>query len=307
MTDRPLHIEEFLGPAEDRYFAQGYRSVNYSLHSVKETKSGYAEAVVNISYPPRWSAGHRREVNTEPHLSSVDAVILPLKLLESVSSAEGLNALSSFRVSSIELKAGSGPWLGLGTVPISLSFKYDNGSLYSKAMVGNIRVGITLDKDNSDLRLCHPPVGHETVYDSLFQTIDSISIIQSLNPEPGILNSAHELNVKTTNPSAPGIEALRWPSATVIDYLVTMGQLTQVLTYSYAGTSRSEAGPLWMRTMKIRINKQDSRLPVRFEASTRILRDRVWKIGDKRVHDVKVESSASSGVTARSRLAYEEV
>ncbi|GAA2030883.1 AvrD family protein [Yaniella flava] len=306
MTDKPLQIKEFLGPAEDRYFAQGYQSVLYSLHSVIKAHSGLAEAVCEVVYPPRWSARHRDEECSVPHLSSVDAVILSLKLLENISSVEELNALSLYRVSCIDLTAGSRPWLRLEAVPIRLSFKYDKGSLVSKAQVGNIRVGITLVKDNSGSRLCSLPRGPETVYSHLFQTTEGNSLVQSLNSEHGILRSEHDLRANNATFSAPGIEALRWPSVTVIDYLVTMGQLTQVLVYSYAGTSRSEAGALWMRTMKIRIDKPSAPLPVNFKAETKILRDQVWKIDGKRIHDVKVESSASSGASAQATLAYEE-
>lgn len=86
-----------------------------------------------------------------------------------------------------------------------------------------------------------------------------------------------------------------------------MGQLTQALVYTSAGTARSDAGPLWMRTISIRIDDPPRILPTQFESITRMRRDRVLQRDGHRLHDVVVESSATSGVTALSKLAYEEM
>lgn len=85
-----------------------------------------------------------------------------------------------------------------------------------------------------------------------------------------------------------------------------MGQLTQAVVYAAAGSTRADSGPLWMRTMRIHVGDQPRQLPTRFDTTTRIARDRVLEWAGKRIHDVVVESSATSGVTARSTLAYEE-
>lgn len=305
---RPRQIQELLGPAQDRYFARGYRSVRYLWHALSSLESSGAEAVAHIVYPMRWSVRGQTNDVIAPHLSSVDAIVLPLQLFERTASRQELQALSALRVSAIQLWAGTKPWFAVDAVPVDLSVDKKGPARQLKARVGNMRVRVDLVPADSvsTSETLPPKVGQETVYGAQFQTTDSNSQILRLDSKLGTLSSAHNLRTVATSAAAPGVEASQWPSPTVIDYLVTMGQLTQVLVYAFADTARSEAGPLWMRTMKISIGQQPSVLPTGFEATTKILRDRVLERSGDRIHDVLVESSTTSGVTAQSTLAYTE-
>lgn len=300
-------IEELLGPSEERYFATGYRTVRYSLGSLHTAPSGATEAVGSITYPVHWSTG-RDGTPAAPHLSSVDAVALSLQLAEDIAPAEDLQALSHLRVGAIELRAGTRPWLNIGAVPMTLAVETRGTSRHLVAHVGNMRVRIELVRASSIPSPARHqlPTTKETVYGGLFQSTRGRSLVEHLDTELGVLHGSHSINVAIMRSPVGGVEASQWASPTVIDYLVTMGQLTQALVYASAETTRSEAGPLWMRTMKIRIHEQQRSFPARFATTTRILHDRVLERRDRRIHDVLVESSATSGVSARSTLAYEE-
>ncbi|MFK4762059.1 AvrD family protein [Microbacterium sp. ZW T5_45] len=300
-------IEDLLGPSEERYFAAGYRGVQYALEAARVGSSHLTKGVGRVAYPLHWSAG-RNGTPATPHLSSVDAVVLSLQLAEIASPSVSTLSLEDLRVGAIELRAGARPWLAVDAVPITLAVEPHAESCSLIGNVGNMRVRIELVRAVPSPRSVQlpPPTANETVYGGLFQSANAQSLIQSLDTNLGILRGTHTIEVTSPRTPADGVEALLWPSPTVIDYLVTMGQLTQALVYSSAGTTRSEAGSLWMRTMNIRIQGHPRPFPVRFDTTTTILHDRVLDRGGNRIHDVLVESSATSGVTARSTLAYEE-
>lgn len=300
-------LESLLGPDEDRYFASGYRSVNYALDfSAVARNAGEVRAGARVRYPERWSAAGSGPARAA-HLSSVDAVILPLLALEEVASDVERRRLGRFRVVSINLRAGSSPWLALDSVPVEFTAGEDAGAIQLSGHTGNIRFEILAATQGVSSERSPVSSGHPSVYGGLFQCTQTLSTVTALDPASGELIASHTIAHPDGDTAGPGFEAELWASPTVIDYLVTMGQLTQALVYASAGTTRAEAGPLWMRTMRIHIREPQPHLPIRFGTTTRLLRDRLLTRGGGTLHDVTVESVSTSGVHARSTLAYKEV
>lgn len=302
-----LELESLLGPAQGRYFGAGYRTVRYSIQSAASLEPMGIEAIGRAVYPSHWSTDGRGSARAA-HLSSVDAVILPLVAAEHLASPQERQGLARCRVTSIDLRAGTSPWLALDAVPVELALDGAGMERRLSGMTGNIRLNITLTAAGGQHE---PKVGAWTadgpsVYAGLLQLTHTQTTVRDLNATAGELYGSHAVSFADALTPSAGLEALWWPAPTVIDYLVTMGQLTQALVYASAGTTRSDAGPLWMRTMKIEIDTLPSRLPSHFDTTTRILRDRVLKRAGERVHDVAVESVATSGVRARATLAYKE-
>ena len=300
-------LESLLGPTRDRYFGAGYRAVRYSLTSVHAGLTEI-EAVANVAYPARWSTGGDGLARSA-HLSSVDAVILPVIVMESAALPSELRAAGRFRLSSIELRAGAHPWLTLDVVPVKLTADDAGAQRHLRAVSGNIRLNATLSRidEQPETEGTIAPADGPSVYGGLFQTVDTRSTVRGLDVTRCELRASHVIASDGAFAPGAGVEACQWPAPTVVDYLVTMGQLTQAIVYASAGTTRSEAGPLWMRTMSIDVHESQPPLPSRFDTITRVLRDRVLERGGERIHDVLVESVASSGVRARSTLAYKEV
>lgn len=108
---RPTRLEEALGPAAGRFFGAGYRTVKHKLEGERKDPDVF-EGVGHVSYPEDWSV---REDGTRrtPHLSTIDAVTLPLQAI----SRTWHRPPGEF-VSAIHLRAGSQPWLDLETVPV---------------------------------------------------------------------------------------------------------------------------------------------------------------------------------------------
>lgn len=299
-------MESLLGPAQDRYFGAGYRAVRYSLTSV-DVVAAEIEAVASVAYPSRWSTDGDGLARSA-HLSSVDAVILPLLVMESLAPSWELQTAGRFRVSSIGLRAGTRPWLALDAVPVKLTIDDAGSQRHLRAMSGNIRLSATLLRMDERFRADGTAWSsdHPSVYGALFRTLHTRSVVRDLDVTRGELRGSHAIEAQGAFAPGAGLEADQWPAPTVVDYLVTMGQLTQALVYASSGTTRSEAGPLWMRTMRIDINEPPSTLPARFDTITRVLRDRVLERAGERIHDVMVESKTTTGVRARSTLAYKE-
>lgn len=300
----PVSLEALLGPAHGRFFGAGYRAIRYSWDSSMESAGPQAEAVARVAYPTRWSTDGDGSVH-QPHLSSVDAVVLPLLLMERLASPQQRRDLGRLYVASVDLRAGASPWLALDAVPVRYTVEDAEARCRLMGVAGNIRFNTTLlagaAQPESKAPIAVPSA--PSVYGGLFQKTRIRSTVSVRKAE---LHGSHLLDSDDALSPAPGIGASQWPAPTVIDYLITMGQLTQALVYESAGTTRSEAGPLWMRTMAIDIHEPPSSLPTGFDTATRVLRDRVLERAGQRIHDVMVESVATSGVHARSTLAYKE-
>ncbi len=292
-------LATYLGPSEGRYFSSGFRHVQHDV----DTSSGEnsLRAVGQARYPDDWSvdgAGRSRL----PHLSSIDAVTLSLLSLEQAVPAVGGVELEALYVASIHLRAGTTPWERLDNVPIQFSYAREVDGFRLDGTAGNIRVRIRI----ADSRRREPVGGGgRSVYGELFRTThcrtDELQHVSR-----AVLIGSHSVDL-SSDEKPEGLEARCWPGLTVLDYLVTLGQMTQALVYSSAGFTRATAGSLWMRTMQVERNGPPNReTESHFVSTAEMTRDRVIERADERLHDVQVVVQTTSGVRATSSLAYRE-
>ncbi|MFK4298872.1 hypothetical protein ABH924_004049 [Arthrobacter sp. GAS37] len=306
-----VFIEEALGPANGRYFAAGYRRVSHLVGASGRSRPGHPlEAVGSVLYPRDWSTNPDGSARVA-HLSSVDAIVLPLLFLEQSDPVDFPGVLGNCWVQNVDLRSGSVPWLELDRVPLAVEIDVHGHTLLVTAMVGNIRARLTLSTRNAtgDTRseTDGSPPGGSTVYGGLYRNTASRTLLTAYEAPHQTLSAEHEFSSPASDARTPGgLESAFWPALTAVDYLVTMGQLTQVAIYESAQTSRSAAGNLWMRTMQLRLPSRPTRVPASLHTSTRLVRDRPVARTGRQLHDVLVDSKASSGVTARAALAYEE-
>jgi Pseudomonas avirulence D protein (AvrD) len=291
-------IERVLGPARSRYFGAGYRGVRYRVNPDPAAHRGAASAIVD--YPELWSVDGSGRARS-PHLSSVDAVVLPLMLVEATSTQDELEILRQLFVASIDLRAGTEPWPRLDDVPLEVTTARMGNGLRVQGRVGNIRVSIDLTLGSAPPH----PSGDASVYGGLFQTTSCETSVGAM-AEHGRLDSRHRVRYAVEPRYASGVEADWWPGLTMIDCLVALGQLSQALVFATAGVSRAAAGTLWMRTMRIRRTIPAFEPTDAFTSSATIARDRVLGRLAGRVHDVEVVAETSTGVSARSCVAYAE-
>lgn len=292
-------LDSYLGPSEGRYFSSGYRHVQHRVDASAGSSS--LNAVGQVRYPDDWSvdgAGRRRR----PHLSSIDAVTLSLLSLEQTMPAVRDVNLEQLYVASIRLRAGASPWEHLDDVPVQLAYTYDAAGLHLNGTVGNIRVRLWVADSQR-----HGPArtGGLSVYGELFRTT-RCRTVDLHHLSDSVLVGSHSVDL-TSEVAPRGLESAHWPGLTVLDYLVTLGQMTQALVYSSAGLTRATAGPLWMRTMRVEREGQPNRVSEsNFVSRAEMTRDRVLERADGRLHDVEVVVQTTSGVRATSTLAYME-
>lgn len=300
----PSPLEDALGPARGRYFAAGYRGVRHHLvaSETRADSNGTAVLFGEVLYPESWSTDERGAPR-HPHLSSVDAIVLPMLAWQSRAAVSHSGAV----LRTVRLRAGSEPWTALDKVPIQMHVcENDAGWFTLSSLVGNIRATLRFAPaertawDSS-------PTASESVYGGLYQSVECASALTRWLATTCTLESEHSARISPlASRQARGVESAYWPAITAVDYLVTMGQLTQAAIFATGGRSRATMDNLWMRSMLIDLPPQPSPLPVNYCVTTRLSKDAVLERGGQRVHDVRVESRASTGVVASATLAYSE-
>lgn len=298
---RPTRLEEALGPAAGRFFGTGYRTVTQELEGERGHPDVF-EGVGHVSYPEDWSVredGSRRT----PHLSTIDAVTLPLRAISRTWSRP-----PGEYVSAIHLRAGSQPWLNLETVPVVIepaAPPEDTGKSRSfTASVGNIKARLCLTRSTMDTEPYQ--AGATDIYEELYRSTDCVTTLTNFDSSSGVLEAEHEFTRPTETQEAPvGLECEFWPSVTVIDYLVTMGQIVQVLMAKRQGADR-EGGQLWMRTMSIQLPKPPAPLPASITSRTAPTHERLIERDGRRIQLITTDSSTSTGVRVAAQLAHVE-
>ncbi|MGO4583793.1 AvrD family protein [Arthrobacter sp. 2RAF6] len=303
-----ITLEAALGPAEGRYFGAGYKKVRHFLEPLPEAvPEPGARYHGLVQYPQGWSLNPDGS-NRKPHLSSVDAIVLPLLVCEHLDPAPDASDLTSWRVHSLGLRAGNTPWTDLDHVPIDLTQPPDLGGHSSaeiSATVGNIRVRIALEPANGiDLR-------HSTTTRLSSKTIEGAQTVAAAGPcrvryvKAGVpvLESEHEGCSQDAGCTKEDNGAGSQANSTPIEYLVLMGQLTQALIYEAHATNRAGIGNLWMRAIHMSIPASSS-TGSRFQAQTTIIQDHSLEIDHRTIRSLKIRSQTSHGVWAEALVAF---
>jgi len=299
-------LENLLGPSQGRYFAAGYRGVEHTVAPVIRNlgTGGPLTTTATARYPADWSTDGSGRSRT-PHLTSVDAVILAVLTVEP---ALGTDAAGRW-VRDVELHAGTEPWWDLDAIPVSIHTEPTAGGTRLRGRVGNIRTVVQLcdgEPDPAAAPAGSPPDDAPSVYGEAFRRTAGTTHVRPVDRSTQSVQAVHRFAVEDDpDPSAgSGIESAYRPALTVVDYLVTMGQLTQVLVYELAGTARAAVGNLWMRSLRILDVPRPEPLPTTLTTTTTLVRDRLLTRGGTAVHDVLVGSVASNGVRAEGKIAW---
>jgi|GEM_PF-1730302 len=315
----PLELSAVLGPDKDRYFASGYRSVRYEVNAIRAANDGESiSADCAVRYPADWSRRTDGTVRV-PHLSTIDAVILPLLVTERLSPSIRDSPTAS-RVAAFSLRAGAEPWDRLDRVPVTYSATPDPaaGTLRLDGTVGNIKSSVTLanwpaDAHEPELTTTAARTRREnrsisrSVYGDLTLATRTSTWLTDYDPEARVLRCEHRAETEPAAAAAGshGLESAYWPGVTAIDQLTLMGQLAQAIIYIANGIDRARMGTLWMRNSALEFSLDPLPLPGDWTSTTTIVRDRRIR-GAESVHDLLVQSRTSSGVTAKASLAYSE-
>lgn len=262
-------IDDYLGPAESRFFGSGYRKAEYFL-SPLASDTATLRCVAGISYPADWSK-KKAGVDLRPHLSTVDTMILGVDLTEAllaVCLGLGPEQRSAAQVHKIVIQAGTSPEEDLGSVPIEARVirtkPVDAGlaETTTAVQVGQMRARCVVR---------HPavagpgpvPVGRFVLANVLGpaerrfwgggfrhgrQGIHSVvADIDSLNVQGTLRVAALPAEV------CDGLGG-RPVGPTMVDAFVSILQMVQVLLYEMDGVPRSESNTLWMQQTTLELS-----------------------------------------------------
>jgi hypothetical protein len=298
-------FDDILGAAEGRYFGRGYRHVRHRVDPVQGDRTDAFGFLGVAQYPDEWSLDHlgNRRV---PHLSTLDAILLPLLALESLM----LENHDQLILTAARVRAGSSPWSDLSAVPIDIAFDATSPRFAPiRTRVGHFTVELELSLRAAAVREEKPSRFLETTQ-SLYggEYADNIvdTEVAAFDADTTTLNASHRFAI----PSRPGrsprcFEGRRWGHPLLVDHVVTMSQLSQAVIQEASGRSRADYDNIWMRQMRISSDAEGLDVP-NFKTTSRLKRDRVVVIDGARVHDLEVEVRADNGVHAIARLAYRE-
>ncbi|MFJ9565173.1 AvrD family protein [Streptomyces fuscichromogenes] len=307
-------VDDCLGPAEHRFFGNGYRRVRQRLDDIRvvglpETTEVRAQA--SVRYPPDWSA-KGAGAQLVPHLSSIDALVLGAQLAEILlGHAYGLDADARSRMwlREVRLRAGGRPQEDLdrlavhGVVRPEESAHVTDGLRVTpvRSSIGSMEFWAEVQHETgSHCHTAHGETHHPSAeavlgepyrhhFADLFrhrsQRITDLAVDRSagrvdatvhITPAPG-----EDQGLCT------GLEAAYTPSTSMVDAIAVMGQLAQILLYALDGLDRADSETLWLRratlSTRLPLRALDRAFPVhvRIEDTSRLaIAGDTWRVCD---------------------------
>jgi Pseudomonas avirulence D protein (AvrD) len=329
-------IEDYLGPADKRFFSRGFRRSEHEVSALLLTPgpdpAAGARALATVRYPPDWSA---KAVGTDlrPHLSTVDALILGAQLAEAhLAFAYGLDdrARAAMWLRRVNVRAGAAPQEDLTDLACSAEPRGTTQAREADALLSVYDCSVGVMRVTCQIE--HPAAGpadravaagwaggsrsHATLEDALGPADERYygagyksrqHGVEDVRVDMGELRSDGTVRIESAE-SAPaltgGIEGQYQPSLSMIDCFVVNLQLAQVLMYEMDSIARQDTNTLWM--IKTRLDAERPRRPfgdsVPAQAAITArhlvpLRGGMWRNVDI--------SAQCGGVTLRSSFAHE--
>uniref|UniRef100_A0AAU2JRY0 AvrD family protein n=1 Tax=Streptomyces sp. NBC_00049 TaxID=2903617 RepID=A0AAU2JRY0_9ACTN len=278
-------VDDYLGPAERRFFGKGFRRVEYGVRDVRVAAAAdgglRAEAVVGVRYPADWS---KKAAGTDlrPHFSTVDGLVLAVQLAELCLAGPGgdTSVAARGRLRKVRITAGGTPQEELDRLPARASRRrvepYEGGAAgeaYGAAgglsvsvfdcAIGTMRVQCEIvhpafTPPVGDMSFAHPSalLGPDTgrYFGTGFTT--RRQYVRDVEVDHEQLSATARLSVVAEaadgSESAPGrpsagLGAAHEPAVSMVDAFVTALQLAQVMLYEHDGVNRKDSNTLWMR------------------------------------------------------------
>ncbi|GAA3536630.1 AvrD family protein [Amycolatopsis ultiminotia] len=310
-------IDQYLGPAETRFFGAGYRRPEHTLSDISVTAlpdgTGSISATAAVDYPKDWS--RKGATDQPPHLSTVDVIVLGEKLASLYIQAAfgfspedpGIEALGTIRIS-----AGSSP------VEEELTgFPVEARAASTTDISTSAGVCTTFDCTIANLRLVisvrHPPAAQQHATTAVPDVTGSPSgrrLVATGWAERS--NSTSEVIIDRATSTAaaqarftPAPAERVGPQDLVIDAFVVALQLGQILLYELDRFDRADSNTLWMRQTEIQWSPQRRDVADRRAATTGIVSPRIlnrgtdrWRVADIRgdVYGVSVRCAITHRV-----------
>jgi hypothetical protein len=321
-------MEDYLGPADARFFAAGYRRSDHEVTGLTTTPAGAGEpgarATVSVQYPRDWSR-KTEDTDLPPHLSSVDILLLGAQLAEAhLTHAYGLDGAMRSRMwlRKVTLRASTTPQEDLTGMPASATLRGTSAvagaserfvSVYDCA-VGVMRARCEIEHEigqRSSAKRSDPFLENllgpaaDRYYGEGFklrsQSIRDVSVdMSSLRSDARVLIAAS----RAAHAAPDGIEGSHQPSASMVDCFVVTLQMAQVLMYELDGVSRRDSNTLWMLQTVLEADRPDRPFAGPHATRTAIAGKHLLKLRGGTWRNVDI-TGGFAGISLRASLAHE--
>lgn len=326
-TLRLSTIDDYLGPAERRFFGAGYRRAAHRVVDVLVTphagKGPVVTAEATVEYPPDWSR-KVDEIDVPPHLSSIDILVLGVQLAEAhLAHGYGLgpDQRRHARLRRVKLIAGPAPQEELTALPartvlLNTGLLADSPGMHVSAYecrIGVMRVRCEIA--HAAPSLADQPVRFGRLEDGL-GSVESRYYGTGFTLRPQRLTSvtadtehhsaSASVSVERLSATPEGIEGATQPAFSPIDCFVSSLQLAQVLMYEMDGIRRAESNTLWMLQTSIDLTRPRVGIDPQKPSTVRVdvTGAHLLKLHGKPWRNTEIFSELG-GITLRSSLAHE--
>ncbi|RZS44443.1 avirulence D protein (AvrD) [Herbihabitans rhizosphaerae] len=307
-------VDDYLGPAETRFFGNGYRRAEYDVGDIAVDGAG-VRSTVGVRYPVDWS--RKAAGDLRPHLSTVDMLVLGVQLCEVHLAAAGLDADARRRawLRKITLRAGTRPQEELDGLHGAATLRERHTARDEAVSVYDCAIGTM----RARCEIVHPRVdeGAAGTFRSIEEAVGEAGgrfygdgfrrrshRISDVVVDLDGRRSSARLRIAQDGRVSDGIDGAYQPSVSLIDCFVGNLQLAQVMMYEMDAVKRSDSNTLWM--LKTVLESSGPRRPWSGEIATEAaitrkqllpLRGGVWR-------SVDIEAKCG-GVELRSSFAHE--
>ncbi|WP_075731623.1 AvrD family protein [Streptomyces acidiscabies] len=298
-------VEDYLGPAEGRYFGSGFRRVRQRLTAIALTggpESTRATATASVGYPGDWSA--KGTGGLVPHLSTIDALVLAARTAELLlTHAYGLDAGARSRMwlRRVVIRAGDRPQEDLARLPVHGTARPAESVAVADGLRTSV-VGVTIGSMDVRCEVQHEDQGgyrpsqsalYEDAdtalgapdgqyYAELFRWRGQRVTHLAVDAPAGRADAEVTLTPAPGESAGTGLEAAYAPSASMVDAIAVMGQLAQILMYELDGLTRGGSDTLWLRRAELATDLPLRAVDRAFPVHARVADSRLVDIDDRR-------------------------
>jgi hypothetical protein len=267
-------VDDYLGPADERFFGAGYRRSEHDLHAVT-VRQDLADGTVAVRYPADWSR-KKAGIDLRPHLSTVDGLVVAAQLTDALlTSRLGLSSAdrTAIDLTKVVIRAGTQPDEDLGSLPVTAAVRRsataDDGRATTvvDVSVGRMRLRCTAvhpvwaPASDPGVRavpeVLGDPAGRfwgEGFRASRQAIRDVVVDLDRLHATAGLTTAVLP---ETVGQGLGGRPA----RVTLVDAFVSSLQGFQIMLYELDGLSRAESNTLWMQqtTLTLDPERRDAR------------------------------------------------
>lgn len=258
------NIDDFLGARENRYFSNGYKGVNFA-YSGMAFSNEVLTCNLNLSWNSSW--GSKQGKSLAPHLGTVEyfniacaaADALICSLFKAADSDREKSWIAGFSIKTQACNKGSYSNIAVKAMLMNTANAQSiNGCLSRiRVQVGDMEMFVDVDhpafERRSQLDLIDLKQFENQIQNSYYTDGYKNSEMDISNLDADFSANAICANIDYSSGGQNGICIGKQylPFYSISDFILSTGQITQVLLYLIDRLSREQSNNLWLREMSV--------------------------------------------------------